>query len=81
MIQVFAEKPDSAVDRPVRWLVGFATVRLGPGDSTTTRVSARGLAHWESGWRTEVGPCLLHVGKSAVDLPTALKVEVHQVKS
>jgi beta-glucosidase len=30
-MQVYAERADSAVQRPVRWLAGFATVRAEVG--------------------------------------------------
>ena len=31
VVQVYAERADSAVERPVRWLVGFAAVRAAAG--------------------------------------------------
>ena len=31
VVQVYASRPDSAVERPVKWLAGFAVVDAGPG--------------------------------------------------
>ena len=77
VVQVYAERPDSTVERPVRWLVGFAPVRVATGRTATVRVSVptRQLAYWDSGWRYEPGEFLLRVGTSAVDLP--LETRVH----
>ena len=78
VVQVYAERPDSAVDRPVRWLVGFAPVRVPAGQRAQVQVSVptRLLAYWQDGWRYEPGGYQLRVGTSAVDLPLAAKVEL-----
>jgi beta-glucosidase len=72
VVQVYASRAESAVDRPARWLVGFAPVVMGPDSSTTARVAvpARAFADWRiDGWGHEPGEYTLHVGTSAVDLP------------
>ena len=78
VVQVYAERPDSAVDRPVRWLVGFAPVRVPAGEREQVQVSVptRLLAYWQDGWRYEPGAYQLRVGTSVVDLPLAAKVEL-----
>jgi beta-glucosidase len=78
VVQVYAERPDSAVDRPVRWLVGFAAVRVPAGQKAQVQVSvpARLLAYWQDGWRYEPGSYQLRAGTSAVDLPMTVKVEL-----
>ena len=78
VVQVYAERPDSAVDRPVRWLVGFAPVRVPAGGTAQVRVSVptRLLAYWEDGWRYEPGRYRLRVGTSAVDLPLTAEMEL-----
>ena len=78
VVQVYAERPDSAVDRPVRWLVGFAAVRVPAGRKAQVQVSvpARLLAYWQDGWRYEPGACQLRAGTSAVDLPVTVKMEL-----
>ncbi len=70
--------PTSAVDRPVRWLVGFADVHLSPGESADVAVDVRGreLAHWAEGWSWEPGEFTLHVGSSVADTPVQLQISV-----
>jgi beta-glucosidase len=78
VVQVYAERPDSAVDRPVRWLVGFAPARVPAGQTARVAVSVptRLLAYWADGWRYEPGGYLLRAGTSVVDLPAAVSVEL-----
>lgn len=75
VVQVYAERPDSQVERPARWLVGFAVVRAAAGEtvSTSIPVPARRLAYWDSGWVLEPGAHTLRVGASVAQL--ALDVE------
>jgi beta-glucosidase len=71
VVQVYAEKPGSTVDRPVRWLVGSAPVRVPAGQSARVQVAVptRYLAHWADGWQYEPGAYRLRVGTTAVELP------------
>ena len=69
---MYAERAGSAVDRPVRWLVGLrarAGGRGGERDRATSRSSTRLLAYWADGWTYEPGAYTLRVGTSVVDLP------------
>jgi len=84
VVQVYASRADSSIDRPVRWLVGFAAVRVEPGESTwvTIPVSARAFADWgvdaqgDPGWHYEQGAFQLHAGTSVSDLPLTKTIEV-----
>jgi beta-glucosidase len=78
VVQVYAERPESAVERPTRWLVGFAVVKAEPGQVVTARipVSPRSLAHWDSGWSVEPGSYTLRAGDSVAELPLALEWQV-----
>ncbi|MFL9655336.1 glycoside hydrolase family 3 C-terminal domain-containing protein [Streptomyces sp. PB17] len=81
VVQVYLARPASALDRPVRWLAGYAAVRARPGETVTAtvRVPARSLSHWsvaEHAWRTDPGPCRLQAGRSAGDLPLVADLEV-----
>jgi beta-glucosidase len=78
VVQVYAERPDSEVDRPARWLVGFAPVRAdaGTGAEVTIPLPARAFAHWDSGWQYEPGEFRLRIGSSVVDLPLEVDVRV-----
>ncbi|OII14475.1 glycoside hydrolase family 3 C-terminal domain-containing protein [Curtobacterium sp. MCBA15_008] len=78
VVQVYASREDSAVDRPVRWLVGFAPVRLGAGESTevSIEVPARAFAHWDGSWQYESGAFTLHVGASVADVSSTVALEL-----
>jgi beta-glucosidase len=57
VVQVYASKPDSAIERPPRWLAGFAIAEAGPGEEVEVEVTIppRALAHWDGGWTVEPG--------------------------
>lgn len=78
VVQVYAERPGSAVERPVRWLVGFAPVQVAAGESAglTVTVPTRLLAYWEHGWQYEPGEYVLRVGTSVADLPVHTVVQL-----
>ncbi|MFD6189931.1 glycoside hydrolase family 3 C-terminal domain-containing protein [Streptomyces sp. NPDC060275] len=81
VVQVYLARPASALDRPARWLAGYAAVRARPGETVTAtvRVPARALRHWsaaEHAWRTEAGPCRVLAGRSAGDVPLVADLEV-----
>jgi beta-glucosidase len=71
VVQAYAEKPGSAVDRPVRWLVGSAPVRADAGETATAvlNVPTRLLAYWDNGWTYEPGSYTLRIGTSVTELP------------
>ncbi|KJL47198.1 Thermostable beta-glucosidase B [Microbacterium hydrocarbonoxydans] len=75
VVQVYAERADSTVDRPARWLVGFAVVHAEPGRTVTAvvPVPARRLAHWAGEWVVEPGAYTLRVGSSVADLPLSVE--------
>jgi beta-glucosidase len=78
VVQVYAERAGSAVDRPVRWLVGFAPVRVAAGQRVRAeiKVPTRLLAYWDDGWVYEPGEYDLRVGTSVVDLPLTASMEL-----
>lgn len=71
VVQVYAERARSAVERPHRWLVGFAVVRARPAETVqaTVHVPFRALAHWDHGWAVEAGQFTLRVGTDVEHLP------------
>jgi beta-glucosidase len=75
VVQVYASKPDSAVERPPRWLAGFAVVEADPGESVTVSTGLS-LAHWDGGWTVEPGTFTLEAGRSSRDLRVAAEVTV-----
>ena len=70
VVQVYAERKQSHVDRPQRWLVGFETLRLDAGATASVglEVSWRRLSHWADGaWQLERGDYRLVAGLSSRD--------------
>ncbi|MER7052483.1 glycoside hydrolase family 3 C-terminal domain-containing protein [Streptomyces sp. NPDC000351] len=79
--QVYLARPGSAVERPVRWFAGYATLRAEAGRTASAEVvvGPRALRHWSEtnrGWATEPGPYRLMVGRSAGDTRWEGKVTV-----
>jgi beta-glucosidase len=80
VVQVYLARPDSAVDRPVRWLAGFAVARAEPGGSVTVPVplDPRAFQYWsveERRWVTEAGTYQVYAGRSVTDTPLQSEVE------
>lgn len=74
VVQAYLSRAESAVERPVRWLAGFAAAEAEPGETVHVRVDlpARVFAHWsvdDLAWRVEPGRFTVHVGHSAANLP------------
>jgi beta-glucosidase len=77
VVQVYASRPDSAVERPVKWLAGFAAVDADPGERVNVGIliSERVLAYWsDSGWTLEAGTFTLSAGSSSASLPLTASV-------
>lgn len=70
VVQVYASRPGSAIERPRRWLAGFRRVTLDAGGRTRILIDvpARQFAHWEGRWVWEPGSFQLEVGFSATDI-------------
>ena len=78
VVQVYASRPDSAVERPAKWLAGFAAVDADPGESVTVAIliPERAFQHWTGdAWSTEPGPFVLAAGSSSASLPLTVSVE------
>jgi len=71
VVQVYLSRAETTIDRPVRWLAGFAVVDAAAGESVTTTVTipARSLANWDNGWQYEAGTFQVHVGTSVSATP------------
>ncbi len=79
VVQVYASRPDSAVERPAKWLVGFATVNADPGETVTVGIliPERAFQHWTGqGWSTEPGSFVLAAGPSSASLPLTAPVQL-----
>jgi beta-glucosidase len=79
VVQVYASRPDSAVERPAKWLAGFAPVDADPGETVTVGilVPERAFQHWtDQGWSTEPGSFVLAAGPSSASLPLTIQVDL-----
>lgn len=81
IVQVYAGLPGSTVVRAPRWLAGFATADLEPGESreVTVRVRRDDLAYWDrrvDRFVTEGGEYEVAVGASSRDLRLTGRVDV-----
>lgn len=84
VVQLYASRADSSVERPVRWLLGASGIVLGPGESGTVdvEVDGRGLAHVEADgevgprWSTEPGMFTLHAGHDVATPWLSAEVDV-----
>ena len=80
VVQVYASRPDSSIERPTRWLAGFASVYADPGETVSVDVivTARALEHWDAAtgrWVTETGRFHIDVGSSSRELRLSAEVE------
>ncbi|MCO1654032.1 glycoside hydrolase family 3 protein [Pseudonocardia humida] len=72
VVQVYLARPESALERPARWLAGFAAATAGPGERVTVRIALpeRVFAHWDESagdWAVEPGEFAVRVGRHADD--------------
>jgi beta-glucosidase len=78
VVQVYAQRGDSAIDRPALWLVGFADVHLAAGESSTVTIAVKGreFADWNNGWNYESGTFTLLAGSASDALPLSASVSI-----
>jgi beta-glucosidase len=78
VVQIYASRKESKIERPVRWLVGFADAVLLPNESREVKVSIRGreFANWDNGWKFEDGTFEIHVGTSVENLELHTSIEI-----
>ena len=72
--QVYASRPTSRIERPVKELKGFRRVALKPGERKTVSIPLRrdDLCHWDEStqsWSLESGDITVLVGGSSDNLP------------
>lgn len=73
VVQLYASGPEDGWRRPLRWLLGFSTVDVDPGQTGTVRVpiARRSLEVWDTygrGWVMPDGDYRLFVGRSSRDV-------------
>ena len=73
VVQVYASRDTSAIDRPPSILAGFGKIRLGPDESGTAviHLPRRVFEHWDEAshnWMAEPGTWTLSAGRSVADI-------------
>jgi beta-glucosidase len=81
VVQLYASRAVSAVERPLRWLIGFAVVDANAGEDVTATINvrARAFQHWSpaaGGWTIESGAFQLAAGASSTDLSLFCAIEI-----
>ncbi|MFI1702987.1 beta-glucosidase [Streptomyces griseoruber] len=79
VVQIYLEPPQDGLDRPVRLLAGFTTVRAETGARATAQVHvpSRAFQVWDTrkhAWHTPPGLYRLCVGRSSRDLRLSVEV-------
>jgi beta-glucosidase len=78
VVQLYASRAASAVDRPDRWLIGFTAVVVDAGCTVDVpvRVRPRAWAHFDDGWRCEPGDFTVWAGTSVTETPVSTTVRL-----
>ncbi|THV36963.1 beta-glucosidase [Glycomyces buryatensis] len=80
VVQLYLHDPVSTMVRPVQRLVGFAKLRLGPGEAAETRfampVDQAALIGADGEWTVEAGELELRLARSASDVAGTVTVSV-----
>jgi len=81
VVQLYLSRPSSAVERPIRWLGGYATVEAKPGAQVevVVPVDRWALRHWDvaaGDWALEPGRYEVGVGRSVADIRLTASVKV-----
>ncbi|MFC8918646.1 glycoside hydrolase family 3 protein [Streptomyces sp. NPDC057116] len=72
VVQLYVAPVDDPVERPLRWLAGFASVAAGPGEAAETeiRLPRRAFEIWDEAagaWTAVPGAYEIHAGRSLTD--------------
>lgn len=81
VVQVYLARPESSIERPVRWLAGHARAEAAAGETTEVAIPlhARAFQHWSTDdqrWAVEPGAFTVLAGGCSRDLPLSGAVEV-----
>jgi beta-glucosidase len=80
IVQLYLSRPASSIERPERWLAGWASVEAEPGQEVevTAPIDVWALRHWDvavGDWAVEPGMFEVHVGRSVVDTRLTARIE------
>lgn len=85
VVQLYVEKKDGSVVRPIRELRAFDKIELKPGETKTVEfvLGSRAFAYWEmeiSDWFVESGAYEIQIGKSASEIILSHEIRVEGEK-
>ncbi len=81
VVQVYVAPVEDSVERPARWLAGFASVSVEPGESAEVEVALpqRAFEIWDEqsgSWRLVPGAYEIQAGRSIADLRLTVPLEL-----
>ncbi|MEJ2005202.1 MAG: glycoside hydrolase family 3 C-terminal domain-containing protein [Cyclobacteriaceae bacterium] len=82
VVQIYASKPNSNIDRPQQELKAFGKTRLlNPGESATLEftIPVSELRYWDevtSGWKLENGTYAIRIGSSSRDIRQESQIDI-----
>jgi beta-glucosidase len=81
VVQLYLSRPASSIERPVRWLAGYAAATAEPGQEVevVVPVDRWALRHWNEAagdWAVEPGGFEVGIGRSVADLRLSLAIEI-----
>jgi beta-glucosidase len=81
VVQLYLSRPGSSIDRPVRWLAGYAAATAEPGREVevVVPVDRWALRHWDEAagdWAVEPGGFEVGIGRSVTDLRLSVAIEI-----
>jgi beta-glucosidase len=81
VVQLYLSRPDSKIERPVRWLGGYAPVEAEPGQTAevTIPIDRWALRHWDvatADWAVEAGRFEVGIGRSVADIRLSKSIRV-----
>ena len=79
IVEIYAGKKDSAVERAVKELRGFGKVELNPGDTKTVTVEPEAFQYYneeKAMFVTESGTYQIYAGKSVEDICCECEIEI-----
>ena len=81
VVQLYASRPESAIERPAQELKAFQRVSLAPGESkqVALTIPRDDFRHWDEaigGWQVESGKVVLRVGTSSRELSLQTEIQL-----
>lgn len=81
VVQLYAARPDSGIERPMKELKAFRRVALQPGETKTVsmQIPLEKLRHWDEvarDWKVEPGSVEILAGSSSQDIRMKAKVNI-----